>query len=138
MSTPAEFMNEMKEEEEQAALFAWAGMASGKYPDLALMFHIPNGGYRTKSEAGRFRAQGVKSGVPDIFLPVARGDAHGLFIEMKRMTKGRVSGNQTDWINALRNNGYVCAVAYGWLMAKDIIIKYLEGSNEDQQNSRRL
>lgn len=58
------------EDVEQMCLFRWADAQSGKYPELSLMYHIPNGGKRGKAEAGRFRAMGVKSGVPDIFLPV--------------------------------------------------------------------
>ena len=69
------------EDQEQIALFNWAAwMSNTKWPELELMYHVPNGGYRNKAEAGRFRAQGVKSGVPDIVLPVARGGWHGLYI----------------------------------------------------------
>lgn len=65
------------EEDEQIALFLWAKMASATMPELDLLYHIPNGGSRGKAEAGRFKASGVKAGVPDIFLPVARGGKHG-------------------------------------------------------------
>lgn len=58
------------EDVEQMCLFRWADAQSGKYPELSLMYHVPNGGKRGKAEAARFRAMGVKSGVPDIFLPV--------------------------------------------------------------------
>ena len=37
---------------------------------------------------GRLRAEGLKSGVPDLCLPSAHGEYHGLYIEMKR-TKRR-------------------------------------------------
>ena len=36
------------EEVEQVQLFEWAQWASGKYPELGLMHHIPNGGKRGK------------------------------------------------------------------------------------------
>ena len=64
------------ESEEQQTLFSWATMQSGRYPELRLLYHIPNGGSRGKAEAGRFKAEGVKSGVPDLCLPVARGAYH--------------------------------------------------------------
>ena len=48
------------------------------------VFHIPNGGYRNKAEAAHLKAQGVRPGVPDLCVPVARHGYHGLYIEMKR------------------------------------------------------
>ena len=58
---------------EQALLFKWATFSSGKYPELEYMFAIPNGGYRHYRTAADLKSEGVKSGVPDIMLPVARG-----------------------------------------------------------------
>ena len=63
---------------EQQSLFRWAAYQSGKYPELKLLYHVPNGGSRNKAEAGRFKAEGVKAGVPDLCLPVPRGEFHGL------------------------------------------------------------
>lgn len=81
------------EAQEQMTLFSWAAMQSGKYPELNLLYHVPNGGSRHKAEAGRLRAEGVKAGVPDLCLPVARGQYHGLYIELKRQRGGRTSGS---------------------------------------------
>lgn len=61
------------ESEEQVTLFSWARMKEEKYPELRLLYHIPNGGSRNQIEAKHLKAQGVKSGVPDLCLPVARG-----------------------------------------------------------------
>lgn len=49
------------EAQEQMTLFSWAAMQSGKYPELNLLYHVPNGGSRHKAEAGRIRAQGYKA-----------------------------------------------------------------------------
>ena len=78
------------EADEQIALFEWAALQSGRFPELTLLHHVPNGGSRNKIEAARLRAQGVKSGVPDLCLPVARGGNHGLYIELKRQRGGRI------------------------------------------------
>ena len=115
------------EDTEQAHIFAWAAWASGKYPELDLMHHIPNGGKRSKSEAARFKAQGVKAGVPDIFLPCARGGYHGLYIELKRTKGGKLSAVQKEWIDALRGQDYKVIVCYGFDEAREVIISYLEG-----------
>lgn len=52
------------------------------------------------------KAAGVKPGVPDMFLPVAREGCHGLYIELKRRDGGRVSPEQTAWMDALARQGY--------------------------------
>ena len=113
------------EDEEQMALINWARMQERRCPALKLLFHIPNGGSRGKAEAGRFRAMGVKSGVPDLFLPVARGGYHGLFIELKRTKGGRVSQEQEFWLRALRVTGYAAEVCHGWEDAAQVIMEYL-------------
>lgn len=118
-----------KESAEQAALMEWCAWNSGKYPELRLLFHIPNGGSRNKAEAAHLKRQGVKAGAPDLMLPVARGGFHGLFIEMKA-AKGRLSPFQAEWIAALRGEGYRAAVCYGFGEARDTLVRYLEEEME--------
>lgn len=115
------------EGEEQATLFSWAAMKCWRLPELRLLFHIANGGARRKSEAARFKAEGVKPGVPDLFLPVARGPWHGLFIELKRQKGGKLSKAQTVWLTELQEQGYLAKVAYGWKDAALLIEDYLNG-----------
>ena len=111
----------------ELTLFSWAAMQSGKYPELNLLYHVPNGGSRHKAEAGRLRAEGVKAGVPDLCLPVARGQYHGLYIELKRQRGGRTSDHQSEWLDALSAQGYKAALCYGWEQAAGTIIEYLTG-----------
>ena len=117
------------EEEEQTVVMHWAAMAAGRWPELRLLFHIPNGGKRSKLEAVRFRAAGVRSGVPDLFLPCSRGGYHGLWIEMKAMG-GRVSREQERWQTELLGQGYMCAVCYGADAAIETIEKYMQLKGE--------
>lgn len=77
------------ESEEQRSLFVWATIAAGKYPALNLLFHIPNEGKRSPWTGARMRSEGLKSGVPDLCLPVARSGYHGLYIELKAGKKSR-------------------------------------------------
>lgn len=111
---------------EQQSLFRWADYQSGKYPELALMYHVPNEGKRSRTTGGRMRAEGLKSGVPDICLPVPRGKYHGLYIEMKRTEGGTLSAQQTKWLEALTRQGYCAAVCMGWEAAAEVIEKYLK------------
>jgi len=116
------------EAEEQKWLFEWAtAMSQLKYPELSLMYHCPNGGSRNKIEAARMKGQGVKAGVPDIFLPVAKSGWHGLYIELKRTAGGIVSMEQKWWIDKLRIQHYRVEVCKGYMKAADIIEAYMEG-----------
>jgi hypothetical protein len=113
------------ESAEQRALFVWAKMQSGKYPELDLMYHIPNEGKRSRYTGQRMRAEGLKTGVPDICLPCARGAYHGLYIELKRRKGGTVSENQSEWIDALNKAGYMATVCKGFEEAVNAIMEYL-------------
>lgn len=120
------------EEIEQTYLFQWAYFMESRFPKLRLMFHVPNGGKRNLSEAKRLKAAGVKSGVPDIFLPVARGKWFGLFIEMK-YGKNTPTKNQKEWIDDLKEEGYRVEVCYGWEQASKIIEEYLSYPKQIQE-----
>lgn len=115
------------EAQEQSRLIAWANEVSrlGVYPELARLYAIPNGGRRDKAEAAHLKRQGVKSGVPDLHLPVARGNYHGLYIEMK-VGKNKPTKNQKEWINALKASGYAVEVCYSAAAARQIIVEYLQ------------
>lgn len=114
----------MTESQEQRALFQWAGYAEQQYPELKLLHHIPNGGKRDTRTAVNLKREGVKAGVPDICLPVARGQYHGLYIELKA-GKNKISSKQKEWLNALNQEGYATKVCYGWSEARETIEKYL-------------
>ena len=109
------------EHQEQCMLFEWAAWR----PELHLMHTIPNGGKRDIRTAAKLKAEGVKPGVPDIFLPVPRGGKHGLYIELKRRKGGTLSAAQEAWIRALTAQGYVCCVCHGWEAARAEIERYM-------------
>jgi hypothetical protein len=133
MLDPEAYAAKGTEHANQVALFMWASMPDQQrdFPQLRRMFAIPNGGVRDKITAARLKAEGVKSGVPDICLPVARHGCHGLFIELKRpkatgLTKGVKSANQGEWIEALRAEGFGACVCYGWQEAVAVLKEYLK------------
>lgn len=75
-------------------------------------FAIPNGGGRSKSQAGRLKAEGVRPGVSDIFVAVPSGNMHGLWIEMKSLT-GYPSREQREWISESIELGYAAVCCRG-------------------------
>jgi hypothetical protein len=112
------------EADEQKALMQWAKWQEGRYPELKLLYHCPNGGTRNKLEAANLKRQGVKAGVPDLFLPVPRSPKHGLFIEMK-VGRNKCTDNQKKWIRNLLEQGYEVKVCYSCEEAIQVIKKYL-------------
>jgi hypothetical protein len=131
--TPEQLASSGSEHGEQAAIFCWCSQNLITYPDLKWLYAVPNGGYRHPAEAGRLVAAGVKSGVPDICLPVRQKGwqgSNGLYIELKALkTKGKKVGEprpeQAEWLAFLKTQGYYTAVCYGWIEARDLLIRYL-------------
>lgn len=93
-----------------------------------LLIHIPNGGSRKNAfEGWRLKQQGVRAGVSDLFLPVARGGFHGLWIEFKAAPPfdSPVSDAQREWVSAMRAQGYEATVCLGVDQALAVITHYL-------------
>ena len=80
------------------------------------IFAIPNGGARTISTAARLKAEGVSAGVPDLYVP-----AWKLWIEMKRIKKGRAEPGQLEWQAYLESIGDMAVVCKGAEQAKEIV-----------------
>lgn len=119
------------EAQEQTYLFQWASdMGDLKWPELHFMYAIPNGGSRHKLEAANLKKQGVKSGVPDVMLPVARQGYHGLYIEMKRRRGGTLSADQKNFIKFLQAQGYRVERCNGFHAAADVIEDYMTNEKE--------
>lgn len=114
------------EASQQKALFCWAGSPETRqeFPELKFMFAVPNGGTRNKIEAANLKAQGVKSGVPDICLPVPRGGCHGLWIELK-VPGGKLSDTQYEYKYFFSSQGYACVLCWNWNQARNVILSYL-------------
>ena len=97
------------EHEEQRELVRWFRQT---WPGVRI-FAIPNGGARSPATAGLLKAEGVSSGVPDLFIP-----AWGLWVEMKRTKGGSLSAEQKDWISYLESVEFCCIVGKGAEAAK--------------------
>lgn len=117
----------MSEAQEQCKLIKWADKCVQMkiHPELSMLYAVPNGGRRDKAEAAHLKRQGVRAGVPDLFLPVSRGGYHGLFIELK-YGKNKPTKKQTEWLKSLNEQGYAVAVCYGCDEASEKILKYLK------------
>lgn len=113
------------EDTEQENVISWANWHLREYPALKWLHHIPNGGQRNKAEAARFKAQGVKAGVSDLFLPAAHSGYFGLYIEMK-YGKNKPSDQQQEFMHDMLLAGYKTEVAYSAEEAVNILRAYLQ------------
>lgn len=115
-------------------------------PELEWLHAIPNGGARDGFTAASLKAEGVRRGILDMFLPLpmhaednrpgVRCLAYaGLYIEMKRPTsgkgsqrrqKGSTSEEQDAFIAYARSVGYAVSVCFNWLAAAVELRKYIE------------
>lgn len=132
--TPQDLAKSGTESGNQRAVFAWAALNKHRYPMLDWLFHIPNGGSRGDDVRSRMirganmKADGVKAGIYDLFLPYSNGGFHGLFIEMKK--PGAINTTSPDqkvfgaWCD---NNGFANQVCDSWEMAVWTIEQYLKG-----------
>lgn len=131
-----------------AADIALAQNSGVNRPELSLFHAIPNGGHRSKPQAAKLRAEGVKAGVLDTFLPVPQhkpqavkeaeyaGYSHhideyycGLYIEFKDPARrnhanGGLSDAQLGFAVMVQQQGYHTAAAYTWREAANIVMEY--------------
>jgi len=111
---------------EQVSLIAWAKENETRCPELKWLMAIPNGGLRSKSTARKLQLEGVKPGVSDLFLPVPRGNSHGLWIEMKA-GRNKQTREQINFRRDMLAAGYSAVVCWSFEAARDIVISYLGG-----------
>ena len=123
------------EDDEAVALISWRDLHAKRYPELALLIAIQNGGKRNVREAARLKRMGVRAGVSDYLLPVAtwepsaatgpRLGSMGLWLELKAGT-GKPTPSQLEWLRLMREQGYATQVCTGWEAAAQAICDYLE------------
>lgn len=107
-----------------------------QWPELRWLHHIPNGGARgddAKTRAIRgnaLKAEGVKVGVADLFLPVKRGEFSGLYIEMKKPGKLKnTSQEQKEFGEFVKAQGFGWIVCDNWESAVQVLQDYLNYGN---------
>lgn len=96
------------------------------YKGINSIFSIPNSGNFDAIRGKLLKNEGLRAGVPDMFLPVACNNYHGLFIEMKIRKGGKVSPKQKEWMNVLSRQGYKTAVCEGFGEARKTVMGYYD------------
>lgn len=116
------------EHTEQAALVTWWDHAAPRNLRPLLMA-IPNGGHRNIAVAAKLKAEGVRPGVPDMFLAIPAQGFHGLWIELKRARGGYATPEQKRMARELQEQGYMAVICHGWTAAMKVITDYLTGTD---------
>ena len=111
----------------QSACVKWFRYQYSEYKDP--LFAIPNGLPIFDKELrvkiyNRLNREGLKAGVPDLFLALPRGIYHGAFIEIKYDSDG-LRKMQADMIRALEQQNYKCVVVRSVDEFIEIIDEYL-------------
>ena len=120
----------------QTAFFA--GLALAKiHPDTKWVHAIPNGGERSAATAGKLKAEGVRKGVWDVFVPIPRQGKCGLYIEFKvpaRRThkNGGLSDEQIKFGETV-HEFYRMKVCYTWREAAQALCDYLSIEYQEER-----
>lgn len=122
--------HDASEHDIQSALIDWANLSIGRYPELEWLYANINGIPLLGSVQQRARvihhmkAEGLKPGVSDLFLPCARGGYFGLYMELKKKG-GRVREGQAEFLAFASRQGYFDAVSYSYEEAVQVLEWYL-------------
>jgi hypothetical protein len=111
----------------QAAFVTWTRHAEARFPALKLAFAVPNAAKRHAGAAAILKAEGMRPGVPDWWLPYPFRKVAGLVIEFKRPKTGKLSKLQLEYIHRLEEVGWQVDICTDWQEARAIVIDYLGG-----------
>lgn len=107
----------MLEEQMQKAVIDAVNLRANQDERWKYVYHTPNGGNRDPRVGAKMQGQGVRRGVPDLCLPIARpadgtySAYHGLYLELK-VNKRPLTTEQEQWIAFLREQGYCVGTIY--------------------------
>jgi len=106
----------MTESQHQSDFVKWMGY---HHPNI-MLYHIPNGEYRSPQVGAKLKRMGVKAGVFDMYVM----DWH-LYIEFKKSHKEKLSEAQKKFKISAENTGHRTMIAYNFKDAIDKIEKFL-------------
>lgn len=109
----------------QQQIVKWYRDLRAVFRDLPLLIAIPNGADVSDNHRNRLVAEGMESGVADLFLIAAERPYYGLWIEVKRGKKGKQSPAQKDFESLVTKHGYCYQVARDVQAGQKIISNYL-------------
>jgi hypothetical protein len=102
------------EEDLHRSVFEWIFANEQRYPALKYVMHVPNGGARSKGEAGKLKAMGVRKGVVDIVGPFpCSGGGLGFACELKA-PGGKPTSEQSAFLEKAKEHQWVYGLCYNF------------------------
>jgi len=115
----------MSEHTDQVALIQWCLTEARHTPELGLIYAVPNAGKRENAQGAWMLAEGLRKGMLDLCLPVARHGFHSYYIELK-VDRNKPSPEQEWWIARLEAQGHKVDVFWDWQLAAQALELYAE------------
>jgi len=130
--------NNHYEDDLQKAVFDWAKLyrmpdhedleKNSKLSDY--LFAIPNGAFlagnkiQRARQMARLKSQGLKPGVFDLMLNIARNCYYGLDMELK-IVNNKLSSRQKEWRDRMDKAGRYTVICYDLDQVKEAIDEYI-------------
>lgn len=93
------------EHDEQVVVCKWLDLLGVTY------YAVPNGSNKSLTAQRKFKAEGLKAGVPDMVILLEGG--RSVYIEMKRVKGSTTSKEQKEWQERLRVLGFSAHICKG-------------------------
>lgn len=121
---PSLYPYAMHEDSELIKFFDWVRINEKFDSRFTAIYHVANE-RRTSMHKGKiFKQKGVRSGVPDVCVPIPSGMYPGLYIEFK-VRPNQLSDSQKSFIKTLLQIGHLVVVAWSAEEAITIVREYL-------------
>lgn len=110
----------------QAAYFDFISWEINRDSRYDAIYAVPNAGKRSVGALLYYKAEGLRSGVPDVCIPVPVKPYCGAYIEFKRPGEKQTQ-KQIEWFIKLTNLGHKCVVCYDATVAYEWTKEYFRG-----------
>ncbi len=113
----------MKPEQiEQCKLFDWIRSVKEL---KSYCFHIGNERQCSVQQGRLLKRMGIRAGASDVFVGLARGAWHGMFLELKSVGNTPTE-SQEQFMLDMASQGYYCLWCVGFEEAKRAILHYMQ------------
>lgn len=107
------------------AYFDWVGWKMNQKPLYSLIYSVKNEGKRSWFYGTQLVRSGLRSGIPDVCIPIPTRDYGAAYLEFKTLD-GQVSPMQKVWLSKLKRVSNYVGVVKGLDHAKEVTESYMD------------